>query len=282
MSLDIMPTTPTLQAPAVRGAWQNVRWRPNPSTGEVLNLGVVFRAINGDVHVRMLDYFDRVKCLYDSRLAGDAKFLITVAKEALLVGAALPTDNVFLSDEKFASGASAEAIVASLFSATVPLAAPKTSLAAQIESKMSQNTDSVREQVLGELKRLSGVDASRIINSEQVMLVNDGLRVHSLDIPLQSSKALGTIVSARFSNIRDTELHMLRADNDLQIARRLYLQNSLFMYVVRHDGGANVERVDALLDNFSWKFEKVGVQMKSYTDPALVAPDIVEDMPLAN
>ncbi|ALN59386.1 hypothetical protein GLE_4044 [Lysobacter enzymogenes] len=40
--------------------------------------------------------------------------------------------------------------------------------------------------------------------------------------------------------------------------------------------------MDALLDNFSWKFEKVGVQMKSYTDPALVAPDIVEDMPLAN
>jgi hypothetical protein len=268
-------------ADSVGGKWRNVRWQPNPSTGELLNIGVVFETAQGTTHVRMLDYFDRLKCLYDGSLAKDAKFLIDVTREALVAGIALPASNVVLSEPKFASGSSSEDILSMLFAATVPLGTPRETLLAHERSSslMTQRTEDVRRIVLNELKRISGEKASRIINSEGYMQVNDGNRVYQLDIPLHTQTALGTIVSVK-SKLPRTELALHRADTDLQIARQIYSKDDLFMYVVRAETGGSLEKVDSLLDEFTWKFKRMGVQMKTYTDAELIAPDIMDDMPV--
>ena len=114
-----------------------------------------------------------------------------------------------------------------------------------------------------------------------MQVVEDG-NAHHLDIPLQSRNALGTIVSARYAQPKDNELNILRADSDLQIARKVYQQDRLYMYVVRHENEAHAEKTDELLKEFIWKFDKVGIAMKSYTHPELVAHDILEDMPAEN
>jgi hypothetical protein len=279
MSLNLV--TPVAANELVRGNWRNIRWMPNTSTGEVLNIGVVFNTVSGDTHVRMLDYFERVKCLYSGKLARDAKFLTDVTREALLARVDPPVANVILSESKFASGLSVDEVLSALFTATVPLGSPREMQATSArEPTVVETTQTVRQFVLDELKRISGERASRIISSERVMQVNDGSRTYHIDIPLQTASALGTIVSARSSRIGDAELTLHRADTDLQIARQVYKRDSLFMYVVRPSIGTNLEKVDALLDEFTFKFKRMGVQMKTYADPELVAPDIVEDMPV--
>jgi len=277
MSLEL--DSPMAEKAGVRGTWRNIRWLPNPSTGELLNLGVLFVAADGSPHVRLLDHFDRLTCMYDSRLASDAKFLIEVTRDALLAGISPPANNVVLSEPKFASGHSIHEVMSMLFETTVPLGTPKDQPNSARGQSPSENTSSVRQFVLDELRKISGPNAGRIISSEKTMQVNDGNRVYHLDIPLQTRKALGTIVSARTGKTT-TELTLHKADTDLQIARKVYGTDKLFMYVVRPAVASNIERVDSLLDEFTWKFKRLGVQMKTYADAELVAPDIVEDMPV--
>jgi len=253
---------------------------PNPSTGELLNIGVVFVDSAGVNHVRMLDYFDRLKCLYNSKFANEAKFLVDVTKEALLAHVELPASNVVLSEQKFASGESPEKVIGELYSATVPLGASRRAERIADARPIAVSTDSVREVVLNELKRISGFKADRIINSEPTMQVVDGDRVYYLDIPLQTFSAMGTIVSTQSQSLGRAELSLHRADTDLQIARKVYQRDALFMYVVRSRVAENLDRFDSLLDEFTWKFSKMGVRMKSYSDAELVAPDIMEDMPV--
>jgi hypothetical protein len=279
--MNISLSTPSGVGRVVRGSWRNVRWIPNLSTGEVLNIGVVFVTSDGEPHVRMLNYFDRVKCLYNAKFARDAQFLMNVCQEALQAKVELPVSNVVLSDPKFASGPSVEDVLANLFATTVPLGLLRdTQIAAARVPVLAESTQTVRSFVLDELKRISGERASRIISSERAMQVHDGERVYHLDIPLQTASALGTIVSARTSKVGEAELTLHRADTDLQIARQVYRRDALYMYVVRPSMDANLEKVDSLLDEFTWKFKRMGVQMRTYSDPELVAPDIVEDMPV--
>ncbi len=275
----LLRTSNSSAGQAVEGVWQNIRWLPDAATGEVLNLGVRFRAGNGQSIVRLIDSFDRVKCLYDASVASDAQFLVRVVGDALAAGFEIPATGIFLSEEKYASGTNARAVVDDLFFRTVPLARPRAEAERGGKWLKTEPNDAIRSVVFDELRRISGLRAETIIRGENQFEVREPGKTHYLDIPLQSNRALGTIVSARFAKRKDAELRLLRADNDLQIAKRVYQGDRMLMYVVRHDSeAAAAERFDELLDDFSWKFSRVGVEMKSYSDPLLVAEDVVTDM----
>ncbi len=266
-----------------RASWRNLRWRPNDSTGEVLNIGVVVEGSDGRPHVKLLKSFDRIRCLYDASVAADAKFLVRVVREAILAGAELPSSSVFLSEPKFAAGDSAASILDQMFSATVPLGVAKTQERVTIdEAARPADTTSVRKEVLDALRHIAGIKADRIITPERTMQVVEDGQAHHLDIPLQTRNALGTIVSARYAQPKDNELNIFRADSDLQIARKVYRQDRLYMYVVRPERESNAERTDDLLKEFAWKFKKVGIAMKTYTHTDLVVQDILEDMPVGS
>lgn len=262
--------------PQVRGRWSNIRWLPNASTGEVLNLGVYFEDSSGTRFVRTIEHFERLTCLYDKALASDAKFLSTVVSEALYAGRDIPVSGVFLSDAKFAGGASAQEIVATLFSATVPLGRPKR--LPKEKPKKGLDTPDIRSLVFDQLRRVGGLNANRLIASESAMQVHDGGQTRYLDIPLQAPSSLGTVVSACLATPNLNELNLLRADADLQTARRLYSRDRLFMYVVRPHQENEAASIDQLFERYTWKFGTAGVAMKTYNDPLLVAGDILEDM----
>lgn len=278
----LLSTATQPNSQAVEGIWQNIRWQPDAATGEVLNLGVRVKLASGQSVVRLIESFDRVKCLYDASVASDAQFLVRVVGDALAEGFEIPATGVFLSEEKYASGTDVRAVVDDLFVRTVPLARPRADAERVVSGLRTEPTDAIRSIVFDELRRISGLRAESIIRGGNQFEVREPGKTHYLDIPLQSNRALGTIVSARFAKKKDAELRLLRADNDLQIARRVYQGDRMLMYVVRHDSGAAAaERFDELLDDFSWKFNKVGVEMKSYSDPLLVAEDVVADMLVA-
>ncbi|KRG43374.1 hypothetical protein ARC20_10030 [Stenotrophomonas panacihumi] len=217
--------------------------------------------------------------MYDDALASQAKFLVAMVRQAILSGSALPSPNVFLSEPKYASGHSADQITDSLFLHTVPLARARR-IRKLDRTVVPQHTADVRHIVFAEMRRIGGLHADRIISSERRFAVQDGERTHFLDIPLQTDKALGTIISTQYA-ARSAELQLLRADNDLQIAKRLYRQDRLLMYVVRGEPSVEAERFDDLLGDFRWKFSKLGVEMKDYSEPSLVAADVLEDMKIA-
>ncbi|MGX2088595.1 hypothetical protein [Xanthomonas axonopodis] len=266
----------TRRTQSVKGRWQSVRWIPNLATGEMLNIGVRFEEDNGLAHIRMLNDFDRIKCLYDEALASEARFLISVVMDPIHLGSSLPTPNVFLSEKKYASGPSASSVIEDLYLHVVPLARPHPKKRKE-RILVSNQTHEVRKIVFDEMRRISGLSADRIISSEKTLYVREGDDTHYLDIPLQTQRALGTIISTQ-SAPSNAELQLLRADSDLQIARRLYTRDKLLMYVVRNDKDEETDKFDDLIRRSRWKFNKLGVEMKDYSDASLVATDVLEDM----
>ena len=48
----------------LRGEWSLIQWNPDIATEELLNIGVALN-IGGELQFKMLDYFERLNCLFD-------------------------------------------------------------------------------------------------------------------------------------------------------------------------------------------------------------------------
>lgn len=113
------------------GMWAPIRFRPDPFTGEVLNIGIVIADERGAIRkVRILNSLARLKCLYGDRLREEQMdFILDVTKEALETNretdCRVPVEGVRLGDFMPVSDASAEDAANNLFYEVVPLAAPR-------------------------------------------------------------------------------------------------------------------------------------------------------------
>ena len=111
--------------------WAPIRFRPDPFTGEVLNIGIVIADERGNIRkVRILSSLARLKCLYGERLQEEQMdFILEVTKDALASNrerdCRIPIDGVRLGDFMPVFGASAEDAANRLFYEVVPLAAPR-------------------------------------------------------------------------------------------------------------------------------------------------------------
>lgn len=110
--------------PCLQGTWRNIRLIPDPGTGEILNVGVMFCDETGANHVRLLANFERLECLYGDRLDLEhLRFLFHVAQADWAKGSVpcSPSPQLVLSEPKYASGDSVDEILEDLYGDTVTL-----------------------------------------------------------------------------------------------------------------------------------------------------------------
>ncbi|MCP9337621.1 hypothetical protein [Stutzerimonas xanthomarina] len=209
-------------APIVKGHWRPISVCLDQDTGEYLNVGVMFTH-GGKVEVRMLDSFDRIKCLYDNRIDQNdlAHLMYDIEASIIETGADLPeilSDTIRLGAPLFASGESAESVVDEFYEDVVTLGRPRAG--AQEYAFRYQSTPKLRSSVFDLMKQRMHMQASRIIQTErfQLPLRNSGHRIE-MDVPLLSSTASGTIVSAWYKSPLVVEINLLQASADLNLIR---------------------------------------------------------------
>ena len=121
--LELLASRQQQLADSITGHWQVVRMCVDQPTQEWLNVGIFFRASDGQTHWQLLENFNGMRCLYDEDAADNARFLLEQAEYAFETGQALPDGwHLTLGPAKFVRGLStADEVVASLFNRMVPL-----------------------------------------------------------------------------------------------------------------------------------------------------------------
>lgn len=205
--------------PAVSGTWQPISLCLDDTACEFLNVGVVF-SHGGSVEVRMLDSFERLKCLYDTRIdKNQIQHLLMDIEETLRksrgVMPAYLSDTIRLGQPLFAQGDNAEAIVDEFFMDVVTLARPR---AGKEASRFHyRSTSKLRVTLLDLMAERLNLQADTIIQAQPYRLgLNNGKTI-DVDVPLLSGAAVGSIVSAWYKSPMVVENNILQATSDLNL-----------------------------------------------------------------
>lgn len=205
--------------PAISGTWRPISLCLDDTACEFLNVGVMFTH-GGHVEVRMLDTFDRLKCLYDSRIDERTLEHLLVDIEATLVakrgdvGDQL-SDTIRLGQPLPAAGESAEAIVDEFFADVVTLARPHQGREASRFRYCSSSK--LRHTLLALMTERLGIQASRVIQERPYRLHMKTGHTIDVDVPLLSEQAVGSVVSAWYKSPLVVENNILQAHSDLSL-----------------------------------------------------------------
>lgn len=203
----------------VSGHWRTIQMCMDVDAGEYLNVGVVF-CYQGRVEVRMLDAFDRLKCLYGERvnLRGLTHYLHDIEEFVYESRISLPDEissNVRLGPKLFAAGESAEAVVNEFFDDVVTLGHPKGS--AKNNAFRYTSTPKLRDGLFQIMRQRMDISASAIIKDERYRLRLKNGKTIDVDAPLLSSSAVGSVVSVWYKSPVVAEKNILQASSDLML-----------------------------------------------------------------
>lgn len=229
----------------VRGSWRSISMCLDPDAGEFLNVGVAFQH-GVQVEIRMLDTFQRLACLYDGRIDQNdlVHHLQDVEATLLSYGGNLPDfigHDVRLGESLFASGTTVESVVDEFFNDVVTLARPK--FGAKRDHFRYHSTPKLRDGVLRIMEEKMRLKASRIIQQGRFSLkMKESANRIEVDVPLLSSDAAGTIVSAWYKSPLVVEHNILQAASDiLLITSNSDRKGSISVLMPSSDSGMSAE-----------------------------------------
>ncbi|HEK1684078.1 TPA: hypothetical protein SMR42_000383 [Pseudomonas putida] len=207
------------QSRPIRGHWRPISLCLDEDAGEFLNVGVVF-SYGAQVEVRMLDSFDRLKCLYDSRFNPNdlMHYLQDIEEFIYRAKSDLPDEidaNIRLGESLFAAGDDAEKIASEFFEDVVTLAKPKG--APRNASFRYTSTPKLRDNVFQIMRQKMHLEASAIIQEDRFRLRMNSGNFIDVDTPLLSASAAGSIVSAWYKSPLVVEKNILQASSDLML-----------------------------------------------------------------
>lgn len=202
---------------AIKGQWRPISACLDEDTGEFLNVGVMFQY--GDkVEVRMLDTFDRIKCLYSNRIDRQSleHLMLDIEDTIRHSHGDLPdalSDTIRLGHPLYASGVDPEAVVDEFFFDVVTLGMPTDKV--RDESFRYRSSHKVKETVFEIMREKMALEADRIIQMEPYRLkLNNGASI-DIDIPLLGAESAGAVVSAWYKSPLVVENNLLQAASDL-------------------------------------------------------------------
>lgn len=266
---------------SVKGEWFSICWQPDTGTQDLLTIGVGF-VENGRVHSRVLDYFERVKCLYGDKGVYHAELVTSIVKESLRQNVkAAPIPQITYTQKGFAQGLSNEEVVGSLYEQTVALAKKTRKKDKSKERFSSINTEKLYTCLLDELKVISGIDYDYFTPANSSIIVKDELGQQELFIPFRDGKNLvGGLASAVYSNISTIELSLLKAARDVEAAVKLGKGKDSSIFILKPDDEINkVSReqnilIENIMDKFDWHMSKQGIKVGTHTTFSGLAEEI--------
>ena len=201
----------------VSGHWRPIRACLDEDTGEFLNVGVLFQ-YGTKVEVRMLDSFERIKCLYSNRIDLDSlsHLMMDIEDTIRQRPSNLPTelsDTICLGPQLFAQGKNAESVVDEFFFDVVTLGMPTGKT--RNNNFRYRSTHKVRETLFEIMREKMALNADRVICAEHYRLRLNNNAVIDVDVPLLSKDAAGGVVSAWYKSPQVVEISLLQAASDL-------------------------------------------------------------------
>lgn len=213
---------PNIEAPAIRGQWWPVRFCADLAANEHFNVGVLLQTNDGTHHIRLLNHFQRLECLYDKRISEqDLTQLIDDAEAAFEAEGSDAVSklgpHISLGKPLYAAGEDVQSIVDTFYDTIVTLARPKKRGPKQPFGHISATK--VRNQVLDRMRQDLALRADIFIQKQPLEL-EIGQEKLAVDLPLVGCDALGAIASAYYKSPTLIANHIMSAVSDLSLAKQ--------------------------------------------------------------
>lgn len=263
--------------PASSGEWFTIQWTPDFATGEKLNIGVCFRDNLGCSYAQVLEYFDRINCLYSQSAVLHLRLACEVAKEAVMLNQYTETaymSGITFVPKGFAQGKSPDDILSSLFLNVVPLAIRKSKPKEKAYNPISR-------------ERLYTIMDNHLKNSLEydeyfsmaeptpVKRVSLGSQIQSLFLPYTAGRSIGTIASAAYADENTAKCHLYDAQRDISLALGNFNEyQSGAIFILSPNNDLKVEKrdqVDSEIDKFCWYLKTLSVFTEVDSEPVLLA-----------
>ncbi|NLD14490.1 MAG: hypothetical protein GX665_05280 [Gammaproteobacteria bacterium] len=126
--------------------------------------------------------------------------------------------------------------------------------------------------------RRYGLGASKVFTETgEIQIADASGQIKHIELPIQTARQVGSIVSA-FSSPKTVEQNLFRAQSNLAVAQ-VGGRYKAGVFIGRAFASADAEvscRIDALIDEFHWRFNKVGYHIEVAESPELLAESIMQ------
>lgn len=265
----------------VKGEWSVIQWTPDHAAGEKYNIGVAFRDFNSqEISVSMLDYFERIKCLYDEAMIFHVQLACDVAREMLLRRHSIDKpigSNISFQQRGFAQGEDTAQLLSQLYKTAVPLARKIRVSGARAFTTRSR--DHVHSALRDNLKHRPDFDFRHYAPVDPYHYIQDGLVSHRLYLPFRKDNAVATLASAAYVEPQRVKCNLYDGWRDLDVAKtNMDIKESAIFFLLPGDGLKRTQKdsIDNEIDTFVWHMKKTGVHLGYQTDLDKLSDEVEE------
>ena len=257
----------------LRGEWPLIQWNPDIATEELLNIGVALN-IDGQLKLKMLDYFERLTCLFDDSAIEHLRGVIELSENAIVNNCNNFSDQIVLRHKGVTKGLSEKEILERLYNRVITLGRP-----CHNKNLIRHEFKVVHSNAL--INRVTKNLRQSFKNNDELLrfLPNEKYIHHHDDtflVPLRSDRAFGSIVSVVSPNTDKIKANYLTNVNDLKTASIIENKEATFFVLAPSDDELNkldstkAEQIDSLIDSLNRKQIQQGVKIESeYSEDVL-------------
>lgn len=254
------------QSSCIRGEWSLVQWNPDIVTEEFLNIGVALKA-NGETHFKMLDYFDRVKCLYDDATVTHLQDVIELTLHAMENQCFDFSQQMKCIQKGMAKGDNVEGILERLYGRSVTLGKHSCQESVKRSNFSPVQNEALAKRVSKNLRQKFKDDANVLAMLPDEQYVQAGNS--RLFVPIRGTDDYATLASVVTSSVDKIRANYLGRVSDLMTAA---IENqkkpALFLLRPSDECLANLEqrdasRLDDVIDHLNYNTSKQGVFIES-------------------
>jgi hypothetical protein len=272
----MMPLNNLLQQSAqeplhVKGEWSVIQWTPDHAAGEKYNIGVAFKESGSqEISVSMLDYFERIKCLYDEAMIFHVQLACDVAREVLLRRHSIERpigSNISFQHRGFAQGESTAQLLSQLYKTAIPLA--RKIRVSGARSFTTRSRDQVHSALRENLKHRKDFDFRNYAPVDPYHYIQDGQASHRLYLPFRKDNAVATLASAAYVEHQRVKLNLYDGWRDVDIAKsNMNIKEAAIFFLLPGDGldRSRKEIIENEIDAFVWHMKKTGVHLGYQSD----------------
>ena len=249
------------------GQWFAIQWTPDASTAERLNIGVGLVDENGNISVNLLDYFERITCLYSKEMIFQLSLACEISREVILkkkIFDGYITPQIRCTLGGFAQGKNTAEILSLLFKSVVPLG---NKIKNQREKHFTSiSRDALYNSMQDILKINLELDFHFHVPTNPYKEIDDLNRKQIVYLPFIKENGIATLVSAAYSDPQRVKCNTYDGYRDVDIAFQSLKSKSNAIFMLLPDDNLKEDQkihIENEIDKFLWFMNKHNVFVES-------------------
>lgn len=264
------------EKPLVSGQFFQIQATPDIVTQERFNIGVALD-VDGQLYCKMMDNFERIRCLYGESYINTFKLFVEAAELSVQDNAFAASKHLHFSERSTFKGESVEEILNYLFEDTVPLNRPTQKQMVEKKeagTRLKQLIDYLRDFA----KTNYSGNASEFFPDYSDVLVKHGNYTVPINIPIRSDRKLGTVILANQRSAQSVETNLNRGATNIHIAKNTDKHNKECGVIVL---SSNFEEapdiaIQSKLDRFYLDMDSSDISIISHTEKEALAESTLD------